>query len=157
MDHVVGLDVHAAQPDDDLQGGRELVPPLETEHEASMGDGGVALVGLLVGDVHDVSGSDRVQQVLFAPHQLLLSLALDHLPYIRAVVFDGAQGRDLVGAQLALITPDGQPGLAELVIWLLAGDPVGVVRGRVKHGLLFPVSEHDALFESQGQLVVGRP
>lgn len=151
VDHIDSFDVHATQSNDHFEGGCQFIPPLEAQDEALVHGGGFALEGFLIGDFNNISWSDIVQEILFAPDGFLLDLLLDHLLQVLPEVAGLPQGGDLSRGHYLRVAPNGHSGFTMLAVRLLSCDPVGVIGSLVEQGFPTLVPQHNRLAQPQGQ------
>lgn len=132
MYKIHSSNVHATQSDDNLQCGRQGFFTFEGEDKGTVGDSGLTLKGGLVGDLHDVTRPDIIQNELFLTFCFLHLLLLDHVFYELLWTHVSVQGRDLIGQDYVRVCPFSQARLPMLGEGSYSWDPLWIVAGFIK-------------------------
>lgn len=74
MDQINGLDTHTTESDGYFKGCSETVSSFESKDKASMSDSLLALKGLLIGNINNISGPDIGKDELFFSEGFLFFL-----------------------------------------------------------------------------------
>jgi hypothetical protein len=110
----------------------------------------IALEGLLVGDINNISRSDVVEEVLLAPQGFLLLLFLKHSFNVMFITAWLVERRDEFRIDDTGIIPLGLTRLAMFIIQLLPGNPLLIVGSLIEDRPLGGVPDDYALGELQG-------
>jgi hypothetical protein len=87
----------------------------------------IALEGLLIGNINNVSGSDIVQEVFLAPEGFLFLFFLYHSADVVLVAAWLKGGRDEFGVDDIRIVPLGLTGLPMFIIQFFTRNPLLIV------------------------------